>query len=135
MEQYDKDFLLFYTIQAIFIIFIIFFTKLYIERTNNTYLILGILFFIIQFFYSIFAIKHLISKYNLTNVRKYGLLTYLVINNLLILFITFFMALFIKNKNYLFLILSIILAFVHFIINFGMIDYSLGINSDIGKII
>jgi hypothetical protein len=133
MKPNDKDFLLFYIIQAIFIIFIIYFTKLYIEKTNNTYLIYAIVFFIFQFIYSIFAIKHLISKYDMKDVKKSGLPIYLVFNNLLILFITFFMALFIKNKNYLFLILSIIFAFVHFTVNIGMIGYSLELNLDFGK--
>ena len=130
MKPTDKDFLLFYGIQIIFMFFIIFFTKLYIERKNNQYLIYVIIFFIIKNIYSIFSIKHLISKYNIKDVKKSALPTYLIFNNLFIIFITFFTGLFLKNKNYLFLGLSIIFTFIHFYINFGMIDVSLNFSLD-----
>jgi hypothetical protein len=113
---------IYYTIEIILIIFIIYFTKLYIERKNNNYLTYGIIFFILQIIYSIIAIKYMSKKDNL-DFKKYGMIKYLLLNNLLILFIIFCFALFIKNNNYLFLILSIIFAIMNYILNAAVIGF------------
>jgi hypothetical protein len=118
---------IYYTIEIIFIIFIIYFTKLYIQNKNNNYLKYGIIFFILQFIYSIIATKYIDKKDNL-KFKKYGLISYLLVNNLLILFIIFCFALFIKNNNYLFLVLSIIFAFMNYYLNAAVI----GLGVEIG---
>jgi hypothetical protein len=128
MTPDEKDYWIFYTFEIIFIIFIILFISLYLKTKNNNYLIIGIVFFIIQIIYSVFAIKYMYKKYNEDkNIKRSGIPIYLLINNLLIIFITIFMAFFIKNKNYLFLIFAIIFTIINFFINIGMIGYSLDI--------
>ena len=118
MKSVDKDYWTFYIFEIIFIIFVILFTSLYIKTKNNNYLIIGIVFFIIQIIYSVFALKNIFIKYKLyKDVKKSHIPLYFLINNLLIIFITLFMVFFIKNKNYLFLILSIIFIIIHFFYN------------------
>ena len=113
---------IYYTIEIIFIIFIIYFTKLYIQNKNNNYLIYGIIFFILQIIYSIIAIKYMSKKDNI-DFKKDGVIKYLFVNNLLILFIIFCFALFIKNNNYLFLVLSIIFAIMNYILYVAVIGF------------
>jgi hypothetical protein len=130
MKPVEKDYWTFYTFEIIFIIFIILFISLYLKTKNNNYLIFGIVFFIIQIIYSIFAIKYIYKKYKEDkNIKKTGIPVYLLLNNLSIIFITVFMAFFIKNKNYLFLIFAIIFTVIHFFINLGMIGSDILIKS------
>jgi hypothetical protein len=135
MLPVEKDYWTFYTFEVIFIIFIILFISLYIKTKNNNYLIFGIVFFIIQIIYSVFALKYIFIKYKVyQDLRKSRIPIYFFINNLLIIFITLFMAFFIKNKNYLFLILAIICIIIHFFYNTILIGWVLNISNSLNLI-
>ena len=135
MTTVDKDYWTFYTFEIIFIIFITLFISLYIKTKNNNYLIFGIVFFIIQIIYSVFALKYIFIKYKVyQDLRKSRIPIYFFINNLLIIFITLFMAFFIKNKNYLFLILAIICIIIHFFYNTILIGWVLNISNSLNLI-
>jgi len=83
MKPVEKDYWTFYTFEIIFIIFIILFISLYLKTKNNNYLIFGIVFFIIQIIYSIFAIKYIYKKYKEDKyIKKSGIPVYLLLNNL-----------------------------------------------------
>jgi hypothetical protein len=135
MTPVDKDYSTFYIFEIIFIIFIILFISLYLKTKNNNYLIFGIVFFIIQIIYSVFALKYIFIKYKAyQDLRKSRIPIYFFINNLLIIFITLFMAFFIKNKNYLFLILAIICIIIHFFYNTILIGWVLNISNSLNLI-
>ena len=70
--------------------------------------------------------KYLFSKYNL-QIEKNGAPIYILINNLIIFFISLFAGLFFKNKNYLFFILAFVFLIIHLIFNAIIIGFSLGI--------
>jgi len=143
MTQLVIDVILFYIVLAIFIFSIIFFINLYAKTKNNTYLILGILFLVIQNIYYVIGMRHIFSLYNnndndksIKNIDesiKSGLPLVLLFNSLLIIFITIFIVFYIKNKNYLFLILAIIFTLIYLYYTTGTIVLGNIFNTDINS--
>jgi uncharacterized membrane protein len=140
MTQLVIDVILFYIVLTIFIFSIIFFINLYAKTKNNTYLILGILFLIIQNIYYVIGMRHIFSlnnndKYikNIDESIKSGLPLLLLFNSLLIIFITIFIVFYIKNKNYLFLILAIIFTLIYLYYTTGTIVVGNIFNTDINS--
>ncbi len=119
----NSDLLSFYSLQMLFLSLIIISIYFYIKKMDNAYLLLSFVFFITQIIVSVCVFKYLENKYKL-QIKKNGIPIYILLNNSIILFITLFAGLFIKDKNYLFLILVLIFLILHFSINAVIIGFS-----------
>lgn len=124
----NSDFLSFYSLQMLFLILIIISIYFYIKKMDNAYLLLSFVFFITQIIVSVCVFKYLENKYKL-QIKKNGIPLYILLNNSIILFITLFAGLFIKDKKYLFLILALIFLILHFSINAVIIGFSSELSS------
>ncbi len=124
----NSDVLSFYSLQMLFLILIIISIYFYIQKMDNVYLLLSFVFFVIQIIVSVCVFKYLENKYKL-QIKKNGIPLYILLNNSIILFIILFTGLFIKDKNYLFLILVLIFLILHFSINAVIIGFSSGLSS------
>ncbi len=132
MKTIDKFFLIFNVIISIFIFFIIYFLNLYTQTKSNVYLIYGILFLILQNIYYLYGLKYMCSKYSDDDCNK-NIYLLVLFNMFLITLISIFIIFFMKNKNYLFLIISIILLCIYGYIE-GSIYFIFNLTNDINNI-